>query len=219
MIWIWLAGLHAGQGTAHVDLVNENLEIQGVAGIGIGGLGLVAHDAKLNVAAGTAVRRQARRSGAGGHTVRQSVAGVAIGGADNVPRRRCAARRHEVVSCVGVIRPQIPLGQVSRTVDSDAVSRRGIESRRRFGGESINIFAHGDGLGSTARVSRGLSSSSSTRGRRHCADYVRGILFLPLWNVSCQKTQGNGAGSDYAGPVESGAVRIRQFVIDTDGAV
>ena len=59
--------LYAGQGRAHMDLVNQHLEIDGIASIGVHGLdahvsviaaGIVAKNAKRNFAAGASMSLQ-----------------------------------------------------------------------------------------------------------------------------------------------------------------
>ena len=73
---IRLSALDAGKLTAHVDLVDEDFHVQRIAGVRVGRLRLMAHDAKIDRSARPAMGGQSvGASGCGG----AAVAVVAIG--------------------------------------------------------------------------------------------------------------------------------------------
>ncbi len=164
-----LSALHAGQRAAHVDLVDEDLEIEGIAGVRVGGLRLMAHDAELDIAARTAMRGQAGRSGDADHAIRQPVTLIAIGGAYDVARLGRAAGGDEVEGGVGVVGSEVVGGQIARAVNADAVRRGGVEAGGGLGAEGIYVLAGGDGLCRAAGIGRGLRRRRASGCRNHGA--------------------------------------------------
>jgi len=108
----------AWQRRAHVDPVDEVLEIDCVARIRVDILRLVAHHAEVDAAPRSAV------------CGKLLVALVATGSFDYVARvRHLGAVGYEVERRAGVVRRQTVCGQVARSVNAYGVSCRRIESR------------------------------------------------------------------------------------------
>jgi hypothetical protein len=102
---IRLAGLHAGQFAAHVDLVDHDLEVHGVAGVGLGGLRGVAHDAAFHGAARPAVESK------------PVVALVAALGADDIAGSGFGTGGDPGESVVVVVGAEVEFGEIAISVD------------------------------------------------------------------------------------------------------
>lgn len=114
-------GLHAGQFRTHVDLVRHDRHVDGVSGIGVDRLGLVAEDAKFHGTASAAVGSQTGVAGIAGFRLDH----IANGG-------NGSATRNEVEHVVVVIRSEIELGQVAAAINTDGMSGAAIYARGRL---------------------------------------------------------------------------------------
>ena len=208
---IGFAGNHAGQFVTHVDLVSHHRHVHRVPGVGIDGLRRVAHDAEIQTDARAAVERE------------RIVALIAARRADYVPGvGGHAARRNPGRDLGIVIRAQIELGQVARTVDADAMGESRIPRRRLafgLGRECIDVFAVGHLLGGPAGIRARLN-------RRHLGDgaglRARGVgvkLRLPLRDVRTKEAHRDGARRGDSVPIQGQSFGVGNLVIDTDRAV
>ena len=142
---ILAARLHAGQVGAIVQLMDEHFHVHGVAAAGIGGLGGVAHDAKLHAAARSAVERE---------LIVALIAGLRL---DHITGYGdLGAVRHEVEDLGVVLRAHVELGQVAGAVNAHGVGRGLFVIGGKLFGESVNVFAIRHLGISPAGIRRGL---------------------------------------------------------------
>ena len=149
-----------GKLAAHVNLVGHHLHVHGLAGSGFTGLRLVAHDAKLQAAARTAVE---------GELI---VALVAGRGLDDLARGGLSAGRHPVVDGGGVVGAEVELGEVAIAVDSHAMGRGGVVAFGQFGGVGVDVLAVADLGLHAAGIAGGLGDGDLAVGGTALAGHV-----------------------------------------------
>src|ERR1017187_9857719 len=167
----------------------------------------MAHDAEIHADARTAVERQ------------RIVALVAASRADDVAGiGGCAARRNPGQRVGGVIRAQIELGQVARTVDADTMGCGrvpcGAVGAGGLGLEGVDEFAVGHLFGGSTRIRTYWSPSSASRissiatckRRSGSLFFCLGIMYLGLHCTSFSLS--NSVVLRYRSPVSGKTTRI-----------
>ena len=201
---------HGRQGAAHVQRVDEDLHIQTVSGVGVGGLRLMADDAKLYVAPGPAVGGQTVGTGDRG---RASMAGIAILRADHIARVGFGAVGHPIEGGIGVVGAEVPHGQVPRTIYAYPVSGGRIIVRGQLGIELIDVFAGGHRGGGAAGIAGRLGGRCGAGDGRHGTRDVRRKLLLARGNIGDQEADRYGAWGDNPGGIQRRAIGIRQLIV------
>ena len=201
------AGLDAGQILAHVELVKENLGVQGGAGVGVAGLGRVTQHAQIDAAPRSAMRRQLIVTGVAARRL-DDVVGVGY--------RRAVG--NEVKGRAGEVGAQIENRQIPGTVNADRMRGGPIDPGRRSGVERVLILPGSDLRGCAARI-----GSRLLRGGKHCprrrARRVGRVLLLIVGEHRGDEAQADGARRGHARRIQRQALRIADGVNRRDRAV
>ncbi len=180
--------------------MEEDLGVQGFAGVRIAVLRRMAEHAHIHAAPRSAVRRQL------------VVAGVAAGRADDVVDvRHRRAIGDEIVRSAGVIDSKAVGRQVSRSINADGMRGRCVEAGGRRSVERVLILPRSHLRDGAAGVRARLLGGGQHRARRGARRIGR-IVLLAIRNHRGNIAQADQAGRGDTGRIERQAIGIRQGV-------
>ena len=179
-----------------MNLVNHDGKIDRVPCIRIGGLGGVAKHAHFYATPRPAMSR---------NLVMALIA--ALRANDVADCCGLPAGGDEIECLAGVVRPEIELLQIARSIDPDGVGCGTIVAGRSFGPKDISILAVSKLGVNTPGIGARLADRS-TDSARSVAGGVRDILLLALRNTRGYEAKSDGSGRADPFPIEGKAARI-----------